>query len=67
MLKQGDIVRIHTCDEAIHYNGMLWVCRTDEFTRGIGVYKENLVFLEGFSGSFMTKYLQNVEKEGHMV
>lgn len=61
MLKKGDIVVMHTCGEAEHYKGKLWKCKTDEYTQGEGVYKQNLVFLEGFSGYFATKYLQKVD------
>lgn len=61
MLKKDDVVVMHTCGEAEHYDGKLWICKADEFTKGEGIYKENLVFLEGFSGSFSTKYLQKVD------
>lgn len=60
LLKQGDKVVMHTCIESEKYNGRVWTCRTDEYTRGEGVYKQNLVFLEGFSGSFSTEFLQKV-------
>lgn len=60
MLKKGDTVVMHTCGEAEHYEGQLWICRTDEYTQGESIYKQNLVFLEGFSGCFATKYLQKV-------
>lgn len=60
LLKQGDKVVIHTCLESERYNGKIWTCKTDEFIRGEGVYKQNLIFLEGFSGSFSTDYLQKV-------
>ncbi|MGV5537154.1 hypothetical protein [Bacillus cereus] len=58
MFKKGDKVIMHTCDEANHYNGQVWTCKTDEFITGKGKYKQSLVFLEGFSGSFLTKYLR---------
>lgn len=63
MLKKGDIVVMHTCGEAEHYNGKLWACKTDEYINceGQGVYEQKLVFLEGFSCSFLTKYLQKVD------
>ncbi|WP_203226297.1 hypothetical protein [Clostridium ihumii] len=60
LLKQGDKVVMHTCIEAKKYNGKIWTCKTDEYTTGEGVYKQNLVFLEGFSGCFTTEYLQKV-------
>lgn len=60
LLKQGDNVVMHTCIEAEKYNGKIWTCKTDEYTKGEGVYKQNLVFLEGFSGCFATEYLQKI-------
>lgn len=60
LLKQDDKVVMHTCIEAEKYNGKIWACKTDEYTTGEGVYKQNLVFLEGFSGCFATEYLQKV-------
>ncbi|MFS0784757.1 hypothetical protein [Bacillus sp. 1P06AnD] len=63
MLKKGDKVVMHTCGEAEHYNGKVWTCQNDEYVdfKGQGIYERNLVFLEGFSGSFLTKYLQLVD------
>lgn len=64
MLKKGDKVVMHTCIEANGPNnyGKIWVCKTDEEIRyeGQGVLEQRLVFLEGYSGSFKTKYLQKV-------
>lgn len=57
MLKKGDTVVMHTCGEAEHYEGKIWVCAGDEFESSGGY---NVVFLEGFSGHFMVKYLQKV-------
>jgi hypothetical protein len=57
-LKQGDKVVMHTCIEAEVYNGKIWTCRTDEFTSSS---ESNVVFLEGFSSYFLTKYLQLVD------
>ena len=61
-LKKGDWVVMHTCGEATDPDnyGKLWRCETDEYTRGQGVYEQNLVFLEGFSGCFLTDFLQKV-------
>lgn len=61
MLKKGDKVVMHTCGEAEHYKGQVWICKNDEYTTGKGVYKQSLVFLEGFSGCFATEYLQIVK------
>lgn len=60
MLKKGDVVVMHTCGEAEHYDGKLWICRTDEQK----LHKEHnytVVWLEGFSGCFAAKYLQKVD------
>jgi hypothetical protein len=62
--KKGDKVVMHTCMEAEQHQGKIWTCKTDEYVTGKGVYKQNLVFLEGFSGSFLTKYLQIVNMRG---
>ncbi len=61
-LKKGDWVVMHTCGEATDPDnyGKLWRCKTDEYTKGQGVYEQNLVFLEGFSGCFSTEFLQKV-------
>lgn len=62
-LKKGDLVVMHTCIEARNpkYHGKLWRCKTDEFSRGEGVYEQHSVFLEGFRGSFAAEYLQKVD------
>ena len=65
LLKKGDKVVMHTCLEAETYNGKIWTCEGDEFTKGKEkYYQENVVFLEGFSGYFCTKFLQKVNVEG---
>jgi hypothetical protein len=61
MLKKGDKVVMHTCGEASHYDGKVWTCRCDEYETGEGLYKQKLVFLEGFTGAFAAKYLQRVK------
>lgn len=60
MLKKGDTVVMHTCGEAEHYDGQLWVCSSNEFASSSGT---QVVFLEGFSGYFMVNYLQKVKLE----
>ncbi|WP_345784174.1 hypothetical protein [Paenibacillus lacisoli] len=62
-LKKGDQVVMHTCIEASDPKnaGRIWTCKTDEFTRGKGVYKQSSVFLEGYSGSFAPEFLQKVD------
>ncbi|BFH11147.1 hypothetical protein P4K96_29095 [Bacillus cereus] len=61
-LKKGDFVVMHTCVEAqipMCY-GKIWRCKTDQFSRGKGVYEQHSVFLDGFTGSFAVEYLQKV-------
>ncbi|CAJ1315943.1 hypothetical protein [Paenibacillus nuruki] len=62
-LKKGDQVVMHTCIEAETHAGHIWTCRGDQFTRGTGVYAQDSVFLEGFSGSFAPEFLQKVNVE----
>lgn len=57
MFKKGNTVVMHSCGEAEHYAGKLWTCTGDSF---LSSSKEEVVFLDGFSGSFLTKYLQVV-------
>lgn len=66
-LKKGDQVVMHTCGEALFPKnfGKVWTCKTDEYTTGEGLYEQRLVFLEGFSGSFMTEYLQKIDLTCH--
>lgn len=59
-LKKGDRVVMHTCGEAESHQGKIWTCKTDQFTRGTGVYEQDSVFLEGYSGSFAPEFLQKV-------
>lgn len=59
VLLKGEKVVMHTCLEAKQYDGKIWECMTDS-------YNENgieLVFLNGFSGAFMTDFLQKVKIE----
>lgn len=58
MLKKGDMVVMHTCGESDYYKGKIWTCRTNEFTSSA---KQQVVFLEGFSGYFLVDYLQIVD------
>lgn len=64
-LKKGELVVMHTCVEARNpkYEGKIWTCKTDQFTRGEGVYAQDSVFLEGFTGSFAPEFLQRVNVE----
>lgn len=55
--KKGDTVVMHSCGEASFYKGKIWTCQTDSYLdRG----KQEVVFLENFSGCFSAKYLQPV-------
>lgn len=64
-LKKGELVVMHTCEEARDpkYEGKIWTCKTDQFTRGEGRYSQDSIFLEGFSGLFVPEYLQRVNVE----
>ena len=56
--KKDDTVVMHSCGEASFYKGKIWTCLTDSYLdRG----KQEVVFIEGFSGCFSAKYLQLVE------
>lgn len=58
--KKGDKVVMHTCGEASFYKGKIWICQTDSFLdRG----KQEVVFLEYFSGYFSAQYLTKVSTE----
>ena len=58
-LKKGQQVVMHTCMEAEHpiYNGKIWTCKTDSY---VDKSNNEVVFLEGFIGSFSCKFLQVV-------
>ena len=58
--KKGDKLVMHTCGEASFYKGKIWICQTDSFLdRG----KQEVVFLEDFSGYFSAQYLTKVSIE----
>lgn len=59
-LKQGDLVVMHTCMEHDSPDnfGKIWTCRSDEFKHKGHDYGS--IFLDGFSGSFSTEFLQRV-------
>lgn len=61
--KKGDKVVMHTCGEASFYKGKIWICQTDSFLdRG----KQEVVFLEDFSGYFSAQYLTKVSAENEI-
>lgn len=59
-LKKGDKVVMHGCAEKALYSGKIWECRTDEQQLKDGDW---VVWLEGYSGCFMAKYLAKVNIE----
>lgn len=61
-LKKGDTVMMHTCIEARkrEFKEKVWVCSSDSYIAPSG---HEMVFLEGFSGSFWTNYLNVVPQE----
>lgn len=64
-LRRGDAVIMIGCGEAEAHSGKVWYCRTDEFSQGAGELREGLVFLEGYSGSFKTRFLQKIEGDAY--
>jgi len=58
--KEKDRVVMHTCHESTkpQYKGKIWTCEMDSYVSKSG---EEVVFLEGFSGCFMAKYLEIVK------
>ena len=58
--KKGEKVVMHNCIEANipKYNGKIWTCKTDSF---LDRAKQEVVFLEGFSGYFLAEYLQRAQ------
>jgi len=59
MLQKGDTVVMHTCIEAESHDGQIWICTSDEFKHHPN-HDYTVIMLDGFSGSFQTKYLQKV-------
>jgi len=58
--KIGDKVVMHTCYESTwpKYKDKIWTCQTDSFfSKG----KEDVVFLEGFSGYFESEFLKKTD------
>lgn len=54
LFKAGDRVVMHSCHEASLYRGTVWVCRSDSY---VDKAKQEVVFLEGFSGCFLCEFL----------
>ena len=58
-LKKGDKVEMFNCHEAtFNENKKIWTCQTDSF---LSTAKEEVVFLEGYSGYFAAEYLKSVD------
>jgi hypothetical protein len=55
--KKGDSVIMKDCSEEPFYKGRIWLCQTDSY---LNRALEEVVFLEGFSGCFLAKYLKIV-------
>ena len=57
--KKGDKVIMDGCYEATFEKnkGKIWTCQTDSY---LDMSKQEVVFLEGFSGCFAAKYLKPV-------
>lgn len=55
--KKGDTVVMHNCYESTfeEYKDKVFICQTDSF---LDRSKEEVVFLEDFSGYFSAKYLK---------
>jgi hypothetical protein len=55
--KKGTKVVMHSCGESNFpkYKGRIWTCQTDSF---VSISGSEVVFLIGFSGYFLTKYLK---------
>jgi hypothetical protein len=58
-LKKGDTVVMQNCAEAKFpkYKLKVWTCQTDSF---LDRAQQEVVFLEGFSGYFSTKFLKAI-------
>ena len=60
--RKGDKVEMVNCYEATleKYKGKDWICLTDSY---LDKAKQEVVFLEGFSGCFCAKSLKNIDTE----
>ena len=63
--KKGDKAVMVNCGEGEHYAGKVWTCKGDSFKDN---NKEEVVFLEGFSGYFHCRFLvKPYQEEGNVV
>lgn len=55
--EKGNKVIMHNCHESTfeEYKDKVWICQTDSF---LSKSKEEVVFLEEFSGYFLVKFLK---------
>lgn len=60
--KKGDKVEMFNCYEATleKNKNKIWICQTDSF---LDKGKQDVVFIEGFSGYFFAEYLRNVKNK----
>lgn len=58
VLFKGDKVKMVDCLEARGREDVVWTCQTDSFKSCSG---HEVVFLENFSGYFLTEFLQRVK------
>lgn len=61
--KKGDKVIMHSCHESTlqEYKDKIWICLTSTF---LDKTKQEVVFLEDFSGYFIAKYLKICNSTG---
>ncbi|WP_376777160.1 hypothetical protein [Flavobacterium covae] len=59
--KKGDNVEMFNCYESTfeENKGKIWTCKTDSY---LDKGKQEVVFLEEFSGCFMAKFLKKIEE-----
>ena len=57
VLKTDDTVIMVNCMEANSHTNTIWTCRGDSFKSCSG---DEVVFLEGYSGYFLTQFLKKV-------
>lgn len=61
--KKGNKVIMHSCHESTleEYKDKIWICETPSF---LDKAKQEVVFLEDFSGYFLSKYLKICNSTG---
>jgi hypothetical protein len=58
--KKGDKVVMHSCAESglLKYRNKIWTCKTDSY---LDKARQDVVFLENFSGCFLSEFLKKVD------